>query len=262
MNQSLFIQIKLLIFLFTAVLLISCSTTRTHQLYGEDATIAPGMERISHSARDAAFAAETWVPLATALLIAVTNSDTKIQNWAAQNNYIFGSQDNAVKYSDYFLKASTVIYLGSAIVAPSGDDIPIWLLNKTKGVAVGASAILITQLSTSGLKTLTGRDRPDGSDTRSFPSGHTSAVAVNTILSSRNIEYLSLNPYLEGSLKIALNTLTLATGWARIEGNKHYPTDIFAGAALGNFVGSFINDAFLGRYSNNLISLPASVTQV
>ena len=88
---------------------------------------------------------------------------------------------------------------------------------------------------------------------RSFPSGHTSAVAVNSILTRRNIEYLNLSPFAEGSLNIALSSMTLATGWARIEGAKHYPTDILIGAALGNFVGAFINDAFLGRYKKNII---------
>ena len=36
------------------------------------------------------------------------------------------------------------------------------------------------------------------------------------------------------------------TAWARIEKNWHYPTDVLVGAALGNFLGGFIHNAFMG----------------
>ena len=34
--------------------------------------------------------------------------------------------------------------------------------------------------------------------------------------------------------------------WARVEGDRHYPSDVLAGAALGHFLSAFIHDAFLG----------------
>lgn len=40
--------------------------------------------------------------------------------------------------------------------------------------------------------------------------------------------------------------LTLATAWARVEGNRHYPADGLAGMALGNIMGAFFTEAFLG----------------
>jgi hypothetical protein len=33
--------------------------------------------------------------------------------------------------------------------------------------------------------------------------------------------------------------------WARVEGEKHYPTDVLVGAALGNFITRFVHDAFM-----------------
>jgi membrane-associated phospholipid phosphatase len=257
MNRLIYIIFSIVFIM--SIILTSCSTTGAHRVWGEDANIRPGLDRIGKSAADAALAPETWVPLATAVLIAATNSDGKIQDWAVNNTPIFGSTTNATNYSGYFVKASTWIYITSVIITPGGDQLPTWFLNKAKGLTVGVSAVLSTQILTLGIKSLTSRERPDGSDDRSFPSGHTSAVAVNTILASRNIEYLHLNPYIEKSLKIALNTMTLATGWARIEGNKHYPTDILFGAALGSFIGGFINDTFLGRYSAD-IKFTAGVT--
>jgi len=35
------------------------------------------------------------------------------------------------------------------------------------------------------------------------------------------------------------------TAWARVEAGVHYPSDVLAGAALGNFLTAFIHDAFL-----------------
>ena len=37
-----------------------------------------------------------------------------------------------------------------------------------------------------------------------------------------------------------------AVGWARVEGEKHFPSDVLAGAALGYFLNAFVHDAFLG----------------
>ena len=230
---------------------IHCGGTYAHKTWGEDATITPGWEHMGKSASEAAMQPQTWMPLATAALLAISGVDSKIQNWANKNTPVFGSNDNANKYSDYLLNASIGLYISSAVMLP-GDDMPVWLLNKSKGLAVGYAAILSTKYTTDGLKLLAGRKRPDGSNYESFPSGHTSAVAVFTMLTQRNIEYFHMNPSVEQSLDIALNTLTLATGWSRVEGNSHYPTDILFGAALGNFIGAFINDAFLGRYSNNI----------
>jgi len=235
-----------------SLLFFHCGSTCPHSNWGEDATLAPGWERIGKSAAESALQSQTWVPLATAALLAVSGTDAKIQNWANRNTPVFGSTDNARKYSNYLLNASKWIYITSAVILPGGDDIPVWLLNKTKGLAVGYGAILTTQFATDGLKSLSGRERPDGSGNASFPSGHTSGAAVHTMLTQRNIEYLHMNPPVEAVIDVALNALTLFTGWSRVEGNAHYPTDILFGAALGNFIGAFINDSFLGRYSNNI----------
>ena len=243
---------KFLTPLVLSVLLLHCSSTKPHHSWGEDATISPGWERVGKSAADAALQAETWIPFGTALLLALTGTDSEIQKWASQEFPIFGSQTNAIEASDNLLKVSNLVYLTSVVVTPSGNDPAAMILNKGKGLAAGIGAIILSQILTRGLKTLTQRERPDNKNNRSFPSGHTSAVATNMMLTSRNVEYMQLNPFLEGSIKIALNTMTLATGWARIEGNKHYPTDILFGAALGNFIGAFINDVFLGRFAYNI----------
>ena len=35
------------------------------------------------------------------------------------------------------------------------------------------------------------------------------------------------------------------TGWARVEAEKHYPSDVLAGYAIGHFIARFMYHAFL-----------------
>ena len=51
------------------------------------------------------------------------------------------------------------------------------------------------------------------------------------------------------TLKTTFTTFAAATAWSRVEGGKHYPSDVLFGAALGNFIAVFIHDAFLNADS-------------
>ena len=44
----------------------------------------------------------------------------------------------------------------------------------------------------------------------------------------------------------AVRPLAIGTSWARIEAGWHYPSDTLFSMALGNFIASFVNDAFMG----------------
>jgi membrane-associated phospholipid phosphatase len=50
---------------------------------------------------------------------------------------------------------------------------------------------------------------------------------------------------LKPPLKIGNYLLASGVAWARVEGQRHYPSDVFAGAALGHFLTAFIHDAFM-----------------
>jgi len=70
--------------------------------------------------------------------------------------------------------------------------------------------------------------RPDGSDSRSFPSGHTSAAfaAATSILERRGPA--------EGVPALAVASFV---GVARVKADKHHWHDVLAGAALGSAAG-------------------------
>jgi membrane-associated phospholipid phosphatase len=99
---------------------------------------------------------------------------------------------------------------------------------------------------TSGLKALVERERPDGSDDASFPSGHASAAAVFDTLTVRNLATIDMSPALRTTLVVGTGAITAGTAWARVEANKHYPSDVLVGVAIGNYMAAFFTEAFMG----------------
>jgi hypothetical protein len=136
--------------------------------------------------------------------------------------------------------------VATVLWTPSGEDADDWFENKAKGFAVGLAARGLTSATTQALKSEVGRERPSGSDRLSFPSGHTSATTVNTRLASRNLRVIPMSKRTRRTLDASLLMLNVGTSWARIEAGAHYPSDTLFSMALGNFIGAFINDAFMG----------------
>ena len=81
--------------------------------------------------------------------------------------------------------------------------------------------------STSIVKRVVDRKRPDGADNYSFPSGHTaSAFAAAEFL---NQEYRDISPW----IGYAGYTVATATGVLRLYNNRHWVSDVVAGAGFG-----------------------------
>jgi hypothetical protein len=232
--------------IISLMILQGCGTISSGQKWGHDATLTPGWDRVRTSAVNAALSPETWGPVAGALALQAGNMDHRISDWASDKNPVFGSQDNAGKWSDYLRDASGAVYLITVITTPSGDDTSEWLAAKAKGLAIGLAASEVTGGGTSLLKRAAGRTRPDGSNDAGFPSGHASGSAVFTTLARRNLEAIPMSHGGRIAADIGIAGLSFATGWARVEAKKHYPSDVLVGYALGHFFSAFINDAFLG----------------
>jgi len=223
-----------------------CGTLFSGRGWGRDATLTPGWQRIKSSAVNAAVSPETWGPLAGAMALQIDDMDQRISDWASENNPVFGSMENAGEWSNNLETGSSIVYFITVIAASGGEDTSDWLIAKSKGLAAGLAAVGITGGSTRIIKRAAGRMRPDESDNKSFPSGHSSDAAAFTTLARRNLDSIPLSPGIRVSANIGIAGIAVATGWARVEGKKHFPSDVLAGYALGHFFSAFINDAFLG----------------
>jgi membrane-associated phospholipid phosphatase len=93
------------------------------------------------------------------------------------------------------------------------------------------AGMLLDGACVTALKLATQRERPDGSDRRSFPSGHTSgAWTVSTILARRHGMAVGIPAYALASM----------TAVARMEDRRHYLSDVVAGAAIGLVIGRVV----------------------
>lgn len=119
------------------------------------------------------------------------------------------------------------------IYAPLVTDIGLSIANvpSKHGVKDKAALYLLSSLFNAimvyPVKHILGRQRPDGSDFRSFPSGHTSNAFVGAQYFW--MEYGDTNVLL-GSTGYMTATLT---GYLRIYNDKHWLSDVLCGAGIG-----------------------------
>ena len=213
--------------------------------WGQDATLAPGWQRVGRAALNAAVAPETWIPAAGALAFQIGRADQNLAEWAARETPVFGSQDRANFMSDVLRDTSGLIWVTSAVGTPSGDTAEDWWIAKAKGFAVQAGEGAFARQTVGFLKKSVDRQRPNGG-TWSFPSLHATATASNSTLAARNIETLQWSSRATTATQWSLGALTGLTAWSRLEAHQHYPSDVLAGIAIGHFLAAFFNNAFMG----------------
>src|SRR5687767_4849279 len=142
------------------------------------------------------------LPFAAALLVA-TPAHAGDKGWATA--------------SDVGRGALVVTALG--LPAVQGD----WKGTKQSAFSLGA-----TYAVTSGLKHVIEEERPDESNDKSFPSGHTSSsFAAAATLHKRHGWEVGMPAHLVAAF----------VGAARVKADKHFVHDVIAGAAIGEAAG-------------------------
>jgi len=98
-------------------------------------------------------------------------------------------------------------------------------LRDWEGTEPWCYSIGVGQAVTEILKSTVGEHRPNGSaSSKSFPSGHTSGVFGGAAFIQQRYGWRYALPAYLGAAY---------TGWSRVELDRHYPHDVFAGAAVG-----------------------------
>jgi PAP2 superfamily protein len=223
-----------------------CGTLKNGRGWGQDAVWPIQWERIPKAAVRALVDPATWVPAIGAAVFTIDDWDEQTARWASREQPIFGSTKTARDMSDNLREALTLETIATALLTPSGDEPLEWGFSKAKGLAVEYyGGLKLTGFATGQIKQTVGRNRPDNTDTESFPSGHSSIAFAGARLSNRNLDSIPMKPWARNSLKVGNFAMASATAWARVEAGRHFPADVLAGAALGNFITTFIHDAFL-----------------
>ncbi|HAT75753.1 MAG TPA: PAP2 family protein [Flavobacterium sp.] len=135
-------------------------------------------------------------------------------------NHFFG--ENFHTTSDDYLPFVPVaqIYLGKTFGYKPKNDFQHQTINIIVANAIGGTVF-------TALKHTVKEPRPDRSDDFSFPSGHTSIAFTNAAL--LYYEYKDSNIWYASSGFL----FATATGVLRIANNKHYTSDVLAGAGIG-----------------------------
>jgi len=100
-----------------------------------------------------------------------------------------------------------------------------------QGTKQAAFSIGATSLVTTGLKEVVSEERPDGSDDKSFPSGHTSVSFAAAA---------TLHKRYGWEVGIPAHVVAAFVGVARVQADKHFAHDVLAGAAIGEAAGWII----------------------
>lgn len=147
------------------------------------------------------------------------NLAKELQDWNAQPLFDFGNF-----YGEGWVEGGAA--LGGWGLGALTDDLRLQEFGRD-----AAESLIDATVTVEVLKYAVGRERPDGSNNYSFPSGHTiTAFCVGPVVT----KYWGWGA---GAATYALGTWTAL---ARVEGYHHYLSDTIAGATLGILIGNAV----------------------
>jgi membrane-associated phospholipid phosphatase len=120
--------------------------------------------------------------------------------------------------------------IGAAVLVIGSLGLPV-AKKDTNGLIQAAGSLALTSLVTEGLKQAFPKTRPDGSDRKSFPSGHTSRA-----FTSAATIYRRYGP----AYGVPAFAMASLVGVARVKGKKHFWVDVLAGAVIGTSAGFLV----------------------
>jgi membrane-associated phospholipid phosphatase len=121
--------------------------------------------------------------------------------------------------------------IGGSFFVQAGAAVGTWAIGSIsdhrKTAEIGGDLLraqIVSQAVVQGIKFATHRERPDGSNYHSFPSGHTaSAFATASVL----------NRHLGWKAGVPAYGFATFVGLSRMSANKHHMSDVIMGAAMG-----------------------------
>ncbi len=147
------------------------------------------------------------------------------QNWTGMPNQkirsVLSRPGVPVRIDDYLQYMPVVLSYGlNALGVKSKNN----LLDRT---ILLASSYLIMSVSVTAIKRVAGIRRPDVAVFNSFPSGHAATAFMGAEF--LRMEYKDTNPW----IGFAGYSMAILTGVLRIYNDRHWTTDVLAGAGIG-----------------------------
>jgi membrane-associated phospholipid phosphatase len=233
------------VFAVFALALVGCASLPSPAT--PERALGGSFQRLGEAARRALADPYTWAPALGAAAAGVARLDRPLSRWAADETPLFGSRTSAKRASDLLVGVAGAGAAASILVAETGETRQEAAFAKGRGLLAGGAGLGATGLAAWGAKEAVGRERPDGSSRTSFPSAHSAEAWGAAYLGRRSLERLgSGNASGTRALEGAFLSVAATTGWARIEAEKHFPSDVLAGAALGNLLTAMTYDFCLG----------------
>lgn len=225
-----------------------CSLIRKKGQWGKNAFWPIKASRITKSFKDNASSVHVWAPLIAAGAIHVGGYDPKISKWAVKERPVYTTQKNTSYWSDQNNNILLYEMYLSILLTPSMDEdesLAKYAWSKTKGGLVVNLSSRSTRFSRNQLAKTFRRQRPNHVDRLSFPSGHATEASSRNSLVSKNLDAMDIDSNLRNGIKTINTTLAAGTLWARLEGQRHYPSDVLVGYALGSFLAGFVYDSLM-----------------
>jgi len=112
---------------------------------------------------------------------------------------------------------------------------------------------MLTETLVGPVKLVTHRERPDGSDALSFPSGHAAITFAGATVLERHL----------GWKKSALAYVVAAyVATSRLHDNRHYASDVLFGAATGTIAGRTVTRHGGDKWALAPVSVPGGMVLV
>ena len=206
---------KQLLFFLPALFAATCGA-HTPLRTAQGTCVTPDTSRTACTAAGKALrAGYVSVPLIAGSLL-LKGEDTHFRNM--RGGHMPKAYKSSETYIQYLPLAATLGLKALGVESRSS-----WGRMVTSGAMGGAIMLAATQ----SMKYLISTGRPDNTDDHSFPSGHTATAFVTATILHR--EYGHISPL----VSIGGYATAAATGILRIRKNRHWASDVAAGAGIG-----------------------------
>ncbi len=232
------------------VFFTSCSSSSRKGSWGKKAIFPIKAERIKEAFKKTSRSPHFWAPIGLASVIHILYVDKKISTWATTNHPVYGSDKNAANFSKGFHEVLKYEAYGTILLTPPFD---VWY--KTKGAIVVYTAYSEARAFNNTIRKFTFRQRPNKVDDESLPSGHATTASAGRALSEKNLDYVDMDSRLRSAMSVVNTSMAIGTGWERVEGNSHYPTDVLIGYSFGYFMSAFIYEALMNLDSDETFAV-------